>query len=64
MPICCECDADIDVDEFVTAARDSIEGNKLKMINDHEGYRDWLTGFLSEFAAEAARRNLSEPDAG
>ena len=48
-------------DDFITAARDSIEGNMLKMINDHEGYRAWLTEFLSEFAAEAARRNLAEP---
>ena len=51
---------DVDVDDFVAAARESIDGNKLKMINDHEGYREWLTGFLSEFAAEAARRNLGD----
>lgn len=51
----------IDVDEFLAGGRESIEDNKLKMINDHEGYHTWLTGLLSEFAAEAARRNLGEP---
>ncbi len=52
----------IEADEFLTRGRDSIEGNKLKMIEDHEGYHAWLTDLLREFAAEAARRNLDAPD--
>lgn len=55
---------EIDVDDFLERGRDSIEANKLKMINDHEGYGVWLTGLLSEFAAEATRRNLSLPAPG
>lgn len=48
----------IEVDDEVIAARDSIEREKLRMIDDHEGYRTWLDALLAEVAAEAARRNV------
>lgn len=48
----------LEVDDEVIAARDSIEREKLRMIDDHEGYRAWLDTLLAEVAAEAARRNV------
>ncbi|MCY4085704.1 MAG: DUF6092 family protein [Actinomycetia bacterium] len=50
----------LDVDDFLREGRGSIEREKLRMIEDAEGYTSWLTGLLTEFAAEAARRNLGE----
>jgi hypothetical protein len=49
------------VDETLAAARDSVEREKLRMIDDHAGYRAWLDGLLRELSAEAARRNLEAP---
>jgi hypothetical protein len=51
------------VDEEIIAARDSIEREKLRMIDDPEGYRGWLDALLAEVAAEAARRNLQQSPA-
>lgn len=48
----------IPVDPEIRKARESIEANKLLMIDDHDGYRRWLDGLLAEIAAEATRRNL------
>jgi hypothetical protein len=46
------------VDEEIYAARDSINREKMRMIEDHEGYRAWLDDLLAQVAGEAARRNL------
>jgi hypothetical protein len=48
------------VDEEVIAVRDSVNREKLRMIEDHEGYRGWLDELLAKVAAEAARRNLAQ----
>jgi Family of unknown function (DUF6092) len=48
----------IPVDREILDARDSIEANKLRMIDDHDGYRTWLDGLLADIAAEARRRNV------
>lgn len=48
------------IDDEVLAIRDSIDREKLRMIDDQEGYRAWLDGLLAEVAAEAARRNLEQ----
>ena len=44
----------LDADDFLRAARDSIDQNKARMMLDKEGYRAWLT----ELASEAVRRSL------
>lgn len=49
------------VDEEILAARDSIQREKMRMIEDHDGYRAWLDGLLAEVAREATRRNLAQP---
>jgi hypothetical protein len=46
------------VDDEIRSAREQIEENKLRMVNDRDGYRTWLDGLLAEVAAEAMRRNL------
>jgi hypothetical protein len=51
----------IAVDGEIIAARDSINREKLRMIEDHDGYRAWLDELLAEVATEATRRNLAEP---
>jgi hypothetical protein len=48
----------VEVDQEVLAVRDSINREKLRMIDDHEGYRAWLDDLLAKVAAEATRRNL------
>lgn len=53
----------IPVDREIRDAREQIEGNKLLMIDDHDGYRAWLDGLLAEIAAEATRRNLDSSPA-
>ncbi len=50
----------LEVDDFLRQGRESIEREKLRMIEDYDGYKSWLTDLLTEFAAEAARRNLEE----
>jgi hypothetical protein len=52
----------IDVDETLARARESIEGNKLLMIDERGAYERWLTGLLAELSAEAAERNLKLPE--
>jgi hypothetical protein len=49
------------VDDEVVAVRESIDREKLRMIDDHEGYRRWLDELLARVATEAARRNLEQP---
>lgn len=51
------------LDDQILAARDSIQREKLRMIDDHEGYRSWLDELLGEVAGETARRNLRQPAA-
>lgn len=53
----------IAVDSEIRNAREQIEANKLLIIDDHDGYRAWLDGLLTEVAAEATRRNLDSPAA-
>jgi hypothetical protein len=53
----------IAVDEEIIAVRDSVNREKLRMIDDHEGYRAWLDELLAKVAAEAARRNLEQAPA-
>jgi hypothetical protein len=48
------------VDDEIIAVRDSIEREKLRMIEDHDGYRRWLDELLASVAAEATRRNLEQ----
>ena len=50
----------LDVDDFLRDRREIIEREKLRMINDREGYRAWLAGLAAEFASEAVRRNLGD----
>jgi Family of unknown function (DUF6092) len=54
-------DLGLEVDAEILAARDSINREKLRMIEDHDGYRTWLDGLLAELATEATRRNLAQP---
>lgn len=54
---------DLELDDQILTARESIEREKLRMIDDHEGYRRWLDELLAEIAGEAARRNLQQPTA-
>lgn len=49
------------VDDEVREARAEIEKHKLLMIDDHDGYREWLDGLLAQVAGEARRRNLGSP---
>jgi hypothetical protein len=49
----------VEVDAEIIAARDSINQEKMRMIEDHDGYRAWLDGLLAEVAREATRRNLA-----
>jgi hypothetical protein len=52
----------IPVDDEIRAARSQIEENKLRIVDDRDGYRIWLDGLLAGVAAEATRRNLgSDP---
>ena len=48
---------DIPVDDEIRSARAQIEENKLRIVDDREGYRVWLDGLLGEVAAGATRRN-------
>ena len=48
----------IPVDKEIREAREEIDAHKLLIINDRDGYREWLDGFLAKIASEAARRNL------
>ena len=50
-------------DEFLRSARDSIDGSKMKVMIDREGYRDFLTDLATDMAAEAVRRSLEHPEA-
>ena len=50
-----------EADAFLREARAEIDREKLRMIDDGDGYREWLTGFLARFAEEATRRNLALP---
>jgi hypothetical protein len=54
---------DIRVDREIYAIRDSINEEKMRMIEDHEGYKAWLDRLLAEVAAEATRRNLESSPA-
>jgi hypothetical protein len=47
-------------DDFLTRCREEIEREKVRMIDDADGYRDWLDGLLRQVVAEAARRNLAD----
>ena len=47
-----------DRDQVLERVRASIEEEKLRMIDDHTGYRAWLDRLLHELASEAAHRNL------
>jgi uncharacterized protein DUF6092 len=48
-------------DAFLLRCREEIEAEKLKMIDDPDGYREFLDRLLREVAAEATRRNLEMP---
>jgi hypothetical protein len=48
-------------DPFLLRCREEIEAEKLKMIDDPDGYRVFLDRLLREVAAEATRRNLELP---
>ncbi len=48
-------------DDVLVRARESIEREKLRMIDDQDGYRAWLDGLLRELVTEASRRNLKDP---
>ena len=50
----------LDVDDFLHDQKEIIEREKLRMINDPEGYRTSLAGLATEFASEAVRRNLGD----
>jgi hypothetical protein len=52
--------AAFDPDQLLLDCREEIEREKLRMIDDRDGYREWLDGLLQRMAAEATRRNLSE----
>jgi hypothetical protein len=45
-------------DDFLVSVRDEIEREKLRMVDDHDGYTAWVDGLLRRVAAEATRRNL------
>jgi Family of unknown function (DUF6092) len=51
----------VTVDPEIYVVRDSIDREKMRMIEDHDGYRTWLDLLLAEVAAEATRRNLESP---
>ena len=46
-------------DGFLQERRAEIDTEKLRMIEDHEGYRAWLDSLLREFAAETKRRSVA-----
>ena len=48
----------LDADDFLRAARDSIDRNKARTMLDKEGYRAWLTDLSAELASEAVRRSF------
>ncbi len=48
------------VDNVLCSARESIEREKLRMIDDHEGYRAWLDELLRDLVTEASRQNLAD----
>jgi hypothetical protein len=52
--------ADFAPDRLLLECREAIEREKLKVIDDRDGYREWLDGLLQQMAAEATRRNLSQ----
>jgi Family of unknown function (DUF6092) len=47
-------------DEVLERVRASIEEEKLRMIDDHAGYRAWLDRLLRDLAEEAVARNLGQ----
>lgn len=48
----------LDADDFLRAARDSIDRNKARMMLDKGGYKQWLTDLASELASEAVKRSF------
>jgi hypothetical protein len=46
-------------DPFLAGVREEIEREKLRMIDDREGYTEWLTRLLRTVGAETKRRNLA-----
>jgi hypothetical protein len=52
------------VDELLLQAREIIEREKLRMIEDHDGYRETVDLLVRDLAAEAARRNVEGPSIG
>jgi len=48
-------------DPFLLRCRAEIEAEKLKMIDDPDGYREFLDRLLRDVAGEATRRNLELP---
>jgi Family of unknown function (DUF6092) len=51
------------IDDSILAVHDSIQREKMRMIEDHDGYRTWLDGLIADVASEATRRNLAQPPA-
>ncbi len=53
-----------DVDELLLGVRETIEREKLRMIEDHDGYREAVDLLVRDLAAEATRRNIEQPSIG
>jgi Family of unknown function (DUF6092) len=47
--------------ELLREWREEIDREKIRIIDDAEGYRSWLDDFLGRVAAEVTRRNLEQP---
>jgi hypothetical protein len=45
-------------DEFLTAMKPELETQKLKVMDDRDGFVAWLDDLAATFAAEAKRRNM------
>lgn len=54
----------LEVDEVLLQSRKTIKDEKLKMIEDHDGYRDMIDRLVRNLSGEAVRRNLELPPAG
>ncbi len=53
-----------DVDELLLGVRETIDREKLRMIEDHDGYRETVDLLVRDLAAEATRRNIEQPSIG
>jgi hypothetical protein len=52
---------DLEVDELLLRARETIEREKMRMIEDHEGYRQAVDLVVRDLSADAVRRTVEGP---